>query len=441
MVAKRARKQMASLGQLVACASLADRYPSCRCSQLANWSPARRSLIAIPVVAAVKCTLSHLPQAFWLVASSAAGSPMRGNPNNQEAAEAREILFRKYQMGHPYYFSNKLWLFKAAQRRKCTHICVEREREREWKTLLEKPASVHPNLDLPVIGSLVYSESSALAHAATKQVKGILGADIFTCSSSHKFQIPFVFSPTGKLVLNVIMGAVGFQNVRRMLYVPYLIACQIPQNYNNLIPQSVSIVQKPCDPANNNIRVVYNKPEHKKEFAVCVKGLDFLHDDLSVRLVEWLELMIILGADKVFFYKLQVHPNISKVLNYYEKLGKVEVTPLSLPGGEPNLPGLQHISNVSTIIINDNDSNSLGARHTDTNHSTCTRRRINAKTTAGDRRKRRKRRGVVADRTSDGQLDLARLDDLSPHFLLLSYYGARCGRTARTTLGAPLVFR
>nr|CAD7405448.1 unnamed protein product [Timema cristinae] len=96
-------------------------------------------------------------------------------------------------------------------------------------------------------------------------------------------------------------------------------------------------------------------------------------------------------------------------------------------------------SNVSTIIINDYDSNSLGARHIDTNHNACTRTRINAKTTAGDRRKRRKWSGTVVDKTSDGQLKLTRLDDLTFHFLHPSHDGARCGRTARTTLGPPLV--
>nr|CAD7434223.1 unnamed protein product [Timema monikensis] len=54
---------------------------------------------------------------------------------------------------------------------------------------------------------------------------------------------------------------------------------------------------------------------------------------------------------------------------------------------------------------------------------------------AGDQRKRR---GAVADRTSDGQLELTRLDDLSFHFLHPSYDGARCGHAARTALGPPL---
>ena len=39
--------------------------------------------------------------------------------------------------------------------------------------------------------------------------------------------------------------------------------------------------------------------ERKKKFAVCVKGLDFPSEDISVRLVEWIEMLNILGADKV----------------------------------------------------------------------------------------------------------------------------------------------
>lgn len=132
-------------------------------------------------------------------------------------------------------------------------------------------------------------------------------------------------------------------NYKQGIFQPYLIACQIPQAYHKLIPASVSVVEKVCDIATNNLRVIYNKPPKKKNFAVCVKGLDFLHDDLSVRLVEWIELLGILGADKIFFYELQVHPNITKVLKHYSERGKVQVMPLTLPGGQPNIPGFQHL--------------------------------------------------------------------------------------------------
>ena len=113
-------------------------------------------------------------------------------------------------------------------------------------------------------------------------------------------------------------------------------ACRLPKSHLKQVPLSVSIVENICDRATNNLRVIYNKlPEDerdKKEFAVCVKGLDFPNDDLSVRLIEWIELLHILGADKIFFYNLEVHPNVTKVLNYYEDKSYVDLTPISLPG-------------------------------------------------------------------------------------------------------------
>lgn len=134
-------------------------------------------------------------------------------------------------------------------------------------------------------------------------------------------------------------------NYKHGIYQPYLIACQIPKPFHGIVPSSVSLVEKECDTATNNLRVIYNRPpdDHKKGFAVCVKGLDFLYDDLSVRLIEWIEMLNILGADKIFVYNLQVHPNISKVLNHYEQEGIVQVIPLTLPGGQPNVPGFQHL--------------------------------------------------------------------------------------------------
>ncbi|KAH8289253.1 uncharacterized protein [Drosophila kikkawai] len=134
-------------------------------------------------------------------------------------------------------------------------------------------------------------------------------------------------------------------NYKQGIYQPYLIACQIPKPFHGVVPSSVSMVEKECDTATNNLRVIYNRPpdDQKKGFAVCVKGLDFLYDDLSVRLIEWIEMLNILGADKIYFYNLQVHPNITKVLNHYEQEGKVQVIPLTLPGGQPNVPGFQHL--------------------------------------------------------------------------------------------------
>lgn len=96
-------------------------------------------------------------------------------------------------------------------------------------------------------------------------------------------------------------------------------------------------------PITNNLPVFNRRPPTKEKFAVCVKGLDFPHEDVSVRLVEWIELLNLLGAGKIFLYELDVHENISKVLHYYQERGMVELSPLTLPGNQPNLPEYQHL--------------------------------------------------------------------------------------------------
>ncbi|XP_046915320.2 uncharacterized protein LOC124495918 [Dermatophagoides farinae] len=127
---------------------------------------------------------------------------------------------------------------------------------------------------------------------------------------------------------------------------PYIITCKIPRIKGlpkDFYPTSVSLVDNRCLKANNNLKIINNRPAKKQEFAVCVKGLDFLHEDLSVRLVEWIELLRLMGANKIFLYDLEIHPNITKVLNYYQNEGAVELTKISLPGHQPNLPGFRHL--------------------------------------------------------------------------------------------------
>ena len=135
-------------------------------------------------------------------------------------------------------------------------------------------------------------------------------------------------------------------NYKTGIFQPYMLACQLPSTHWKHIPVSVSVVENICDLATNNLRVIYNqlKPqEKKKKFAVCVKGLDFPTDDLSVRLVEWIEMLNVLGADKIFLYNLEVHPNVTKVLEHYVKEDKVDLTQLTLPGYQPNMQLLQHL--------------------------------------------------------------------------------------------------
>ena len=103
-------------------------------------------------------------------------------------------------------------------------------------------------------------------------------------------------------------------NYKQDTFQPYLISCQLPETHWGKVPSSVSLVQNHCEIATSNLRIIFNKPlKDKKHFAVCVKGLAFPEDDISLKLIEWIELLRILGADKIFFYIISVHRNVEKV--------------------------------------------------------------------------------------------------------------------------------
>ena len=71
------------------------------------------------------------------------------------------------------------------------------------------------------------------------------------------------------------------------------------------------------------LRVIHN---HKREshfhstssIGVCVQAFRFGTYDVSVRLVEWIEMMRLLGVDKIYFYVYSVNENINKVLSHYQ---------------------------------------------------------------------------------------------------------------------------
>jgi len=73
---------------------------------------------------------------------------------------------------------------------------------------------------------------------------------------------------------------------------------------------------------------------------VCLKAMDFPYTDMSWRLIEWLELLRLLGVDKVVFYDAQMHANMTRVIDDYKisSPGFVEVRPMSLGRGEPHSP-------------------------------------------------------------------------------------------------------
>ncbi|XP_064477181.1 uncharacterized protein LOC135391037 [Ornithodoros turicata] len=124
-------------------------------------------------------------------------------------------------------------------------------------------------------------------------------------------------------------------------YHPYLFSCPIPSNVSNFIaqgPVNVSLSLEPCACPSHILSLPRLSQKPRRGFAVCVKGLDF-PQDISVRLVEWIEMQYLLGADTVFFYVLDVHPKVDLILRFYRRFRNLNFVKLRLPGrDEPNAP-------------------------------------------------------------------------------------------------------
>ena len=106
-------------------------------------------------------------------------------------------------------------------------------------------------------------------------------------------------------------------------YKPLTISCRIPKKIESMVPRAVSLTTTNDYPkkAHNSLRVIYEKPNKKKEsFDVCHKPFRYpVIPDLSLRLIEWLELLRILGVNKVFIYSMNAHYGVERVLDYYQK--------------------------------------------------------------------------------------------------------------------------
>lgn len=101
-------------------------------------------------------------------------------------------------------------------------------------------------------------------------------------------------------------------------YAGVLVGCQLSPDAV-LEPSRVYVGPDPChtnashslaiSPGNRNEGVV----DRRGQFTVCIKGLDF-DEDISTKLVAFVELHRILGAELFHFYVFNVHENVLRVL-------------------------------------------------------------------------------------------------------------------------------
>ena len=61
------------------------------------------------------------------------------------------------------------------------------------------------------------------------------------------------------------------------------------------------------------------KPSRRKKrrLALCVQPMLYVNHDISLRLVEWMEVLRQQKYDKIFLYIIDVHPNITRVNHIY----------------------------------------------------------------------------------------------------------------------------
>ena len=62
------------------------------------------------------------------------------------------------------------------------------------------------------------------------------------------------------------------------------------------------------------------------DVAICLPPLYYYTQDKSLQMVEWFEMLRAMEASKVFIYAYDVHPNVRKVLKYYESRGMASLT-------------------------------------------------------------------------------------------------------------------
>lgn len=124
-------------------------------------------------------------------------------------------------------------------------------------------------------------------------------------------------------------------------YAGILVGCQLPPDAA-IEPSKVYVGLEPCHQnashslaINNEDRGEDGEARRRRQFTLCIKGLDF-DEDISRRIVAFVELHRILGAELFYFYVFNVHENVLRVLRLYERSNVIRWFNLTLPGDLPN---------------------------------------------------------------------------------------------------------
>lgn len=92
-----------------------------------------------------------------------------------------------------------------------------------------------------------------------------------------------------------------------------MLSCKLPLHEKIV---HVALTQFPCKISNSlSFKAVPAEKERKKLVTVCVKPLEF-SEDISQKLVQWIEMIKIMGADKIEIYVKKVIPKVLRILKW-----------------------------------------------------------------------------------------------------------------------------
>ncbi len=132
-------------------------------------------------------------------------------------------------------------------------------------------------------------------------------------------------------------------------YNPFLLTCLVGDEKDNAsstsrsdeenVPVALSLVVRKGDRCtsepSNLLRIERSKvPDgsRRQKFGICVKGISFSDPKMAVRIVEWIELLFLLGADRIIFHYYNIAEEIREVLNYYHGKDMLEFKSITWGG-------------------------------------------------------------------------------------------------------------
>ncbi len=65
---------------------------------------------------------------------------------------------------------------------------------------------------------------------------------------------------------------------------------------------------------------------------MCEKAVSYQDSSMVPRLVEWIELLFILGVEKIFFHYTHLHPDIINALSLYQSRGLLDLVKYTWAG-------------------------------------------------------------------------------------------------------------